>query len=120
VSFHGGDYTQDGLPGGFDVVWLSHILHSEDPETCHEVVRRAAGALNTGGLILIHEFILDEDKTRPTFAALFSLNMLLAAPGGRSYTRGELTGMLTSAGVQEVELLDFWGPSESRILVGRM
>ena len=120
MSFHGGDYIDDALPGGFDVAWLSHILHAEDPETCRDVVRKAVGALNPGGLIFIHEFILDDDGTTPTFAALFSLNMLLAAPGGRSYTHGELSDMLTAAGVQEISLLDFLGPSESRILIGRL
>ena len=65
-----------------------------------------------------NEFILDEDGTSPTFPALFSLNMLLATNGGRSYTRAQLAAMLGEAGVREVRLLDFLGPTESRILAG--
>jgi SAM-dependent methyltransferase len=119
VEFVGGDYTTDQLPGGYDVAWLSHILHAEAPEICRAVVQKAVGALNEDGLILIHEFILDEAGTSPLFPALFSLNMLITAPGGRSYTRAELEEMLTEAGVHELHLLDFSGPTESRILAGR-
>jgi SAM-dependent methyltransferase len=118
VQFHGGDYTSDPLPGGFDVAWLSHILHAESPQTCRALIRKTVDSLAPEGLILVHEFILDPDGTRPLFPALFSLNMLIAAPGGRSYTETELTSMLADAGVRDLHLLDFVGPTESRILAG--
>ena len=117
VDFMGGDFTSGDLPRDYDVAWLSHILHGEGPETCNEIVRRAAQAVGSGGLVLIHEFILDEDRARPTFPALFSLNMLVGTPNGRSYTQQELEEMLSNAGAKDTKLLDFYGPAESRILV---
>ena len=68
--------------------------------------------------MLVHEFVLDADGTGPLFPALFSLNMLVGTPGGRSYTRGELEDMLTGAGVGGLRLLEFMGPTQSRILAG--
>ena len=62
---------------------------------------RAVRALTPGGLILVHEFILDDDRTSPQFPALFSLNMLSGTPEGRSYTVSELAAMLDEAGVRE-------------------
>jgi ribosomal protein S19E (S16A) len=118
VDFHGGDYTTDPLPGGFDAAWLSHILHAESPDTCRAIIRKTVDALKENGLVLIHEFILDSTGTKPLFPALFSLNMLLTAPGGRSYSRKELEDMLAEAGVRDLHMLDYWGPTESRILVG--
>jgi hypothetical protein len=118
VTFHAGDFTADELPCGHDIAWLSHILHGEDPETCRQIVARAAAALEPGGLIMIHEFILEKDGTTPPFPALFSLNMLSGTDGGRSYTKGELEGMLAAAGATDVKLLPFRGPTESRILAG--
>jgi SAM-dependent methyltransferase len=118
VSFHGGDFTTDAFPQGFDAAWLSHILHGEDPSSCSEILRKAVDALHDGGLLFIHEFILDDDGTSPVFPAIFSLNMLLVTQGGRSYTRAELDGLLREAGIQETKLLDFVGPTQSRILVG--
>lgn len=118
VTFHGGDYTVDQLPGGFDVAWLSHILHAESPDTCQAIIRSTVDALTDNGLLLIHEFVLDNSGTKPLFPALFSLNMLITAPGGRSYTRGELESMLTEAGARDIRMLDFSGPTQSRILAG--
>jgi SAM-dependent methyltransferase len=118
VEFHGGDFTTDPLPSGFDAAWLSHILHAEAPDTCRAIIRKTVDALDEGGLVLIHEFILDSTGTKPLFPALFSLNMLITAPGGRSYTHKELEDMLTEAGVRDLRMLDFVGPTESRILAG--
>ena len=116
VDFVGGDFTTDELPTGFDVAWLSHILHGEGPKTCREIVRKAVRSVGPGGLILIHEFILDESRASPVFPALFSLNMLVGTPNGRSYTESELAEMLHDAGAQDVRLLDFLGPAQSRIM----
>lgn len=116
VRFVGGDFNHDDLPSGFDVAWLSHILHGEGPDNCANIIRKAVRSVGNNGLILIHEFILDDARTSPTFPALFSLNMLTGTPAGRSYTQSELEKMLLDAGVSEVSMLAFRGPSESRIL----
>jgi hypothetical protein len=118
VSFVGGDFTADELPKGFDVAWLSHILHGESPESCRSILEKTAAGLNPGGLLLVHEFILDDSGTSPLFPALFSLNMLVATEGGRSYTREELEEMMAGVGARDLQLLDFVGPTESRILAG--
>jgi len=116
VSFVGGDFTEDELPGGFDVAWLSHILHGEGPAVCRAIIGKAAKALEPGGLLLVHEFILDDSRTSPVFPALFSLNMLAGTAEGRSYSRSEHTTLLSEAGARDVRLLPFTGPTESRVL----
>jgi len=118
VSFRGGDFTVEPIPCCYDVAWLSHILHGEGPATCREIIDKAVAALEPGGLILVHEFMLDDDRTTPLFPALFSLNMLSGTPEGRSYTVTELSSMLSAAGVKEPHLLGFKGPTESRVLAG--
>lgn len=118
VVFCAGDFISDDLPCCYDVAWLSHILHGEGPDSCRKIIAKAVAALDPGGLIMIHEFILDDEKTSPLFPALFSLNMLAGTPEGRSYSRTELEGMLAAAGVRDLQILPFRGPSESRILAG--
>ena len=120
VDFVGGDFLSDPLPGGFDVVWMSQILHAHSPEECALMVDKAARALTPGGLIFIHEFILDDAGQGPTHAALFSLNMLLGTQGGQSYAEGELRGMLEAAGARNVTRLSFRGPNASGVVVGRV
>ena len=120
VDFQGGDFTSDPLPGGYDAAWLSHILHGENPEQCQEIVNKAAGAINPGGLVMIHEFILDNDGAGPVFPTLFSLNMLAGTDGGRAYTEQDLADMLTRAGAGAVERAPFSSPNGNGVMVGRL
>ncbi|MFP5239693.1 MAG: methyltransferase [Acidobacteriota bacterium] len=116
VDFVAGDYLAEGLPGGFDVAWLSQILHAQSPEECGTIIAKAARALRPGGLLFIHEFLLDDAMDGPLFPALFSLNMLLGTQGGQSYSGGQLRAMLAAAGFKDVTRLDFRGPNDSGIL----
>ncbi len=120
VSFTSGDYTSSdfSLDLSFDAAWLSHILHGEGPDTAGRVVERAVKALNPGGKIFIHDFILNHSKDGPLFPALFSMNMFLGTEQGRSYSEEELIRMMESAGIKDIKRLDFKGPTESGILSG--
>ena len=119
IDFCGGDFTLDPIAGGpYDVAWLSHILHSNSPEECQKIINKTVEAMQPGGMILIHEFILENSKDAPEFAALFSINMLINNPGGRSYSEEELSEMLTSAGVKDITRHSFRGPNDSSILFG--
>jgi len=116
IEFAAGDHHNDPLPSGFDVAWLSHVLHGERPETAARIVAKAAKALQPGGLLLVHDFILDDTGDGPLYPALFSLNMLLGTEGGQSYTDGEIRRMLAAAGGRDIRRLAFRGPTESGII----
>jgi hypothetical protein len=118
IAFQAGNYLQDPVQGAYDVVWTSHNLHSEGPEGCRTILRRAVGALKPGGLLLIHEFYLEDSKDRPLFPALFSLNMLVNTREGRSYAEAEIRAMLEELGVRDIRRLPSYGPSEAGILAG--
>jgi hypothetical protein len=118
VAFISGDYLQDHLPGGYDAVWMSHILHGESAQDCLQIIEKAFGCLNPGGVVVIHEFILDDTLDRPLFPALFSLNMLLGTDGGRAYSQAQLAGMLETAGFVDVYRLAFTGPNDSGLVRG--
>lgn len=117
IAFVGGDLVADTIGTGFDVVWLSHLLHSEGPTTCAAIVAKAAEALSEGGLLLVQEFILDDSRTAPLHPALFALNMLIGTPQGQAYAQGELATMLRQAGLGEVRRLPIDLPNGAGILV---
>ncbi len=119
IDFSPGNYLEDEIQGKYDAVWLSHILHGEGPEACRMMVRKAADALEPGGMIFIHEFILRNTADGPLFPALFSLNMLLGTSEGRSYTEGELAEMLEEAGMKDIHRIPAQTPNDSGILAGR-
>ena len=119
VSFTGGNFLKDDLDGTYDVVWLSHILHGESPEDCEKLVKKSVSALNPGGFIIIHDFILDNSKTSPLFPALFSLNMLLGTRG-QAYSEMEIKSMIEKAGIDNIKRIPFKGPNDSGLVVGTL
>ncbi len=118
VGFVPGDFHTDDLGGPYDVVWLSHILHGENPEDCGKIVCKTAGALESGGMMIIHEFILDNTRDGPLFPALFSLNMLAVTDGGQSYAENEIREMMVKAGINVIHRTAYRGPNDSAVMVG--
>lgn len=118
ITFTPGNYVTEELDGPYDVVWLSHILHAEGPETCEHLITKAVDALDPGGMILIHDFYLNDTMASPVFPALFALNMLQATQEGQSYSETQVRQMLNKAGVSKVERSAYVGPTESGILQG--
>jgi SAM-dependent methyltransferase len=120
ITFIPGNYVTEDIPGTYDAVWLSQILHAEGPADCQKLISKAAAVLNPGGAIFIHEFILNNDMAGPAFPAVFSLNMLVATKGGQSYSEDQLRHMLEQAGVSHIQRLVFTGPNDSGIIYGRV
>ncbi|MFC1837762.1 methyltransferase [Thermodesulfobacteriota bacterium] len=117
IDFVAGDFNRDPLGGPYDAAWLSQIIHSNSFEECETLIDKTVKALEPGGLILIHDFFLNETLDWPAFPALFSLNMLLNNHG-RSYSEKEIRDMLLRAGAGDIHRLDFTGPNDSAILCG--
>jgi hypothetical protein len=118
IAFMPGNYIEDEIKGSYDIAWLSQVLHGEGPEDCQEMIGKVVSVLEPNGLILIHEFILNDNLDGPLFPALFSLNMLINTPEGRSYSESQIMSMLAGAGVKDMRRLPFQGPNDSGIIAG--
>jgi len=118
IGFRGGDFFRDQIPGEYDVVWMSHILHSFGPDECRNLMGNAVRALRPGGLLLVHDFILDDSGDGPLFPALFALNMLVRTSKGRSYTGSEIMGLLSGAGLRKIRRLELSIPNGSGVIAG--
>jgi len=119
IDFKSGDFTTDSIAGGpFDVAWLSHILHSNGPDECQAILHNTVSQMKKGGIVFIHDFILNDNKDAPEFAALFSLNMLINNPRGRAFSESEIRAMMHIADISAVERHAIAGPNDSAILFG--
>jgi hypothetical protein len=98
-----GDYTTDVLPTGFDLVFLSAIVHSHSPEENTALLRKAAGSLDAGGRVAILDWIMTPDRIEPVRGAFFALNMLVGTRAGDTYTETEMRGWCEAAGLPRVE-----------------
>ena len=118
VHFIGGDFLKDAIKGSYDIVWLSHILHAEGPHNCVYLVKKALSVLEPGGMIIIHDFILNNTMDGPLFPALFSLNMLLGTQKGQSYSEQQIKDMLAREGVRHVQRIAFRSFNDSAVITG--
>jgi SAM-dependent methyltransferase len=118
ITFSAGDIISDDIGNGFDVVWISQLLHSEGPQGAAVMLEKAVKALLPGGLVLVQEFILDDNRSTPLFPALFSLNMLIGTSSGQAYSQGELTRMMVRAGVRDIRRVPLELPNGAGIMTG--
>lgn len=110
-----GDMRTSQLGQGYDLVLLSAIAHMFSPEENRELLRRIYQALEPNGRLVLQDFILEQDKTAPLFAALFSLNMLVNTEGGSSYSESEYDAWLRDAGFRESKRVRLPGPANLMI-----
>ncbi|MDO9308510.1 MAG: methyltransferase [Deltaproteobacteria bacterium] len=118
ISFSAGDIITDDIGNGYDVVWISQLLHSEGPQEAGIILEKAVRTLLPGGLVIVQEFILDDDRTSPPFPALFSLNMLVGTRRGQSYSQGELAEMMARAGIRNITRHPLALPNGAGIMTG--
>jgi SAM-dependent methyltransferase len=100
-----GDFYSDDLPGGCDLALLSAVIHQNSRQQNLELFRKAHRSLEPGGMLLIRDHIMDEQRTYPPEGALFAVNMLLNTKGGNTYTYHEVAQGLKEAGFTDVKLL---------------
>jgi SAM-dependent methyltransferase len=102
-----GDYVTDDLPGGFDMVFLSAIIHSNSMEVNQGLITKCYGSLNKNGKIIIQDWIMNDDRTSPIGGAIFAINMLVGTEGGDCFTEKEVSGMLDRAGFTRIRRREF-------------
>jgi hypothetical protein len=74
--------------------------------------------LEPGGMIIVHDFILNNTLDGPPFPALFALNMLLGTPQGRTYSEKQIGDMLAEAGAVDIKRVAVQTPNDSGIILG--
>ena len=102
ISVVGGDYTVDPLVNGFDLVFMSAIIHSNSPEINKQLFRKAFEVLNPDGRLLVVDYIMNDDRTSPAAGAYFSLNMLVGTREGDTFTESEVRSWMEEAGFKKI------------------
>jgi len=105
VKLVAGDFMKDPLPPGADLAWVSAIVHQNSRTQNRVLFAKARQSLTAGGRIAIRDILMDETRTRPVASALFAVNMLVATPGGGTFTFDELREDLQAAGFTQVAVL---------------
>jgi predicted O-methyltransferase YrrM len=101
-----GDANVDELPRGYDLVFMSQLLHSNSPAENEALIANGAASLNAGGRLVIQDFVVDDGRTGPPQPVIFALNMLVNTAAGDTYTEAEIRGWMEAAGLADVARVD--------------
>ncbi|MBI5444617.1 MAG: methyltransferase [Deltaproteobacteria bacterium] len=101
------DMWKDPFPPA-DLHFYSMIYHDWPPERCRFLSKKSYETLAPGGRIILHEMLLNDEKTGPFAVAAFNIDMLLW-DRGQQYSGPELSLMLTEAGFSDIEVRSTFG-----------
>jgi hypothetical protein len=105
LSFKAGDALKSRIPT-CDVALVSSLLHSYGPKGVAKIARNVAAGVKPRGLVLIREFMWDDEAhSGPVGAALFAVNMLSGMPDGQCWAPSELEAIFGEAGFGNWTLL---------------
>ena len=110
VSVEAGDWNSDELSTGYDCLLMSNVMHGRGSQA-EKRLSQAMRALVPEGLLIVHDFLLNNDRSGPLPAALF--NLMIGA-----YTVNEMIGIIRSAGFEDVSLIACNAQRGSGIVTG--
>jgi len=103
VEFLPGNALETPFPMGVDGVLMSYLSSSVGADHLGPLYQRACEATSEGGFLVLHDFILDDDRTGPALTSLWALQHAVFTPGAVSLTPAQLTTLLTDAGWSDIQ-----------------
>lgn len=101
ISCIGGDALEVEWPQA-DAVLMSYLLSALGPNEGARLLDRAVEVLPPGGMLVIHDFMLDEDRGGPTLAALWFLQYLAYRSDCVSFTAPQIETLLSERGFVDI------------------
>lgn len=111
-----GDLFDTEYGEGFDTILFSNILHIYNPEENTRLLKKMNKALNPGGRVVLLDYFLNDTRTGPQEASMFSLTMLLFTETGKTYTWKESEALLKKTGFNKLKRIPL--EDDSGLLVG--
>jgi SAM-dependent methyltransferase len=108
LQFHAGDFFVEPLPHA-DVIVMGHVLHNWNLDQKRALVRAAYAALPPGGIYVVHESLIDDERRTNTGALMMSLNMLLVTREGFGFTGAECQTWMFEAGFSKTRVEQLCG-----------
>ncbi len=95
------DMFTDPWPADHDTHLFSNVLHDWNEADCRRLLAKSVAAMPPGGRLLVHDMLLDDDKSGPLWAAEYSV-LLTTVTQGRLYSAAEIGGWLADLGLRIV------------------
>lgn len=100
-----GDSNAD-IGSAYDFAIISNVLHIEGEEVNRALLKKLFHAMTAPAMVIIHESIIEENRTSPPGRALFAVNMLVHTERGNCYSFDEMKSWMEAAGFEEITFVD--------------
>ncbi len=104
IAFLPGNALNVDWPGGQDAVLMSYLCSGVPGRAIPELMRRAFAALAPGGLLIVHDFMVDDDRSGPPLAALWALQHMVFTPRAASLTGARISAEMAKAGFADPQV----------------
>lgn len=102
ISLLAADAVRGSWPGQQDVVVMSYLLSALADDEIDTVLSKAQSCLRPGGLLIVHDFMLHDDRPGPAPAALWFLQYVAYSSDAVSFSAAALAGRLRGHGFAPV------------------
>jgi ubiquinone/menaquinone biosynthesis C-methylase UbiE len=102
IQLVGGSALDTGWPDNQDVVLMSYLLSAVKEADIPALLANAYRSLRPGGLLIVHDFMLDDDEQGPALAAQWFLLNLSLQPDCGSFSAATLSVLLVEQGFVSV------------------
>ncbi len=118
ISLVGGDALQTAWPPEQDAVLMSYLLSAVGGGDIPELLELAWTALRPGGRLIVHDFMLDDDRSGPVAAAGFFLAYIPVRTDPVSFTAAELISWVEAQGFEDIHA-EAMIPEITKVVVAR-
>ncbi|MCA1300142.1 acetylserotonin O-methyltransferase [Stappia indica] len=104
IAYREGNALETDWPEAQDAILMSYLLSGVPDHTHVGLIERALRHLAPGGLLMVHDFIVDSDRAGPKNTALWQLQHTAFTPEARSLADDWLETQLKAAGFENVSV----------------
>jgi 2-hydroxy-4-(methylsulfanyl)butanoate S-methyltransferase len=107
IAHLAGNAITTDWPTGHDVILMSYLWSAVGDDDVRVLARRAMDALPPGGLVLVHDFMVDNAHEGPPFAAWYLLGSIFDNPRAVCLTPSYVEDVLRQIGfsVEQTEIM---------------
>jgi 2-hydroxy-4-(methylsulfanyl)butanoate S-methyltransferase len=118
IEFIGGNALETEWPWDVGAVLMSYLFNGVPGEAIPGLARHAYEVVQPGGLYVVHDFMVEDDRSGPPLAALWQLQHLAFTPAAKSITPSWVSGVLEGAGFTDIQV-DVLIPGMTKVVWGR-
>ena len=104
IEFIGGNALETEWPRDVGAVLISYLFNGVPGEAIPELARHAYDVTKPGGLYIVHDFMVENDRSGPPLAALWQLQHLAFTPAAKSITPSWVSGVMEGAGFIDIDV----------------